>query len=207
MEKDKLYELESAKCTLTDWLKAGLAQGMEQTDAKELGELVDMVKDLAEAKKYCMEACYYEKVVEAMEEGEEPRYGYSDNMGGNSGSNMGGHTGRRGYKPYIDQMPYMDAYMHDPDFKRTMKYGYTDWRPMMTDGDERYGKAYNEYQSAKRHYTETNSRTDKDEMNVHAQEHLNDSITTLRDIWKMADPELKKRMKTDLMNLTAEMTV
>ena len=35
-------------------------------DTKEIGELVDMVKDLAEAEKNCHKATYYETVVDAM---------------------------------------------------------------------------------------------------------------------------------------------
>lgn len=48
-------------------------------DAKELGEVVDMIKDFAEAEKYCQEACYYESIVEAMEESDDKhdRYGYT----------------------------------------------------------------------------------------------------------------------------------
>lgn len=188
MEKNDLKILEDTLCT---WLHTAVGRGMEAVDADELGKLVDMVKDMAEAKKYCLESKYYESVTKAMEEGEDPKYGYSIPR-----------------KPYMDQEPYISAYMHDPNkFKDNMRYGYTDWSPSMGTGDERYGKSYHEYKNAKRHYTETNSATDKEMMNLHANEHLNDSLTTLRDIWKSADPELKKRMKADLMTLTSEMTV
>ena len=33
------------------------------------------------------------------------------------------------------------------------------------------------------------------------------TIGTLKEIWEDADPDLRKRMKTDLTKLTAEMTV
>ena len=36
-------------------------------NAGELGEFVDMIKDLAEAEKYCYEAWYYYAITEAME--------------------------------------------------------------------------------------------------------------------------------------------
>lgn len=39
---------------------------LDQVDAKELGEAVDMIKDMEEA-------CYYAKITEAMEKGEEEK--------------------------------------------------------------------------------------------------------------------------------------
>ena len=50
---------------LTD---AQLAKGAECIDAAELGEVIDMIKDLAEAKKEIVEACYKMQIMEAMEE-------------------------------------------------------------------------------------------------------------------------------------------
>lgn len=44
-------------------------------------------------------------------------------------------------------------------------------------------------------------------MNAHALEHVSDTIATMRDIWKSADPDLKKRMKSDFTNLLSEMTI
>ena len=84
------------------------------------------------------------------------------------------------------------------------KSGYTDDR-MMDDMDDRYGKAYNEYKMSKRHYTETKSPADKEEMDRHANEHMMDTIATIREIYKSADPELRTRMKGDLTKLIGEM--
>lgn len=208
--ESEIEDMKEVGCTLMSWLKMGVAQGCESANAEEMGRMVDMVHHMAEAKRNCLEAKYYETVIDAMEEGEEPRYGYNSmHMANGQFGSRSGRGGRRGYRPYMDEEPYIDAYLHDPDFRDTMRMGYTDWRPSMGDSmrDERYGKAYNDYQTSKRHYTETNSRSDKDEMNAHAMEHMSDTIATLRDIWKSADPELKKRMKTDLTNLTTEMVV
>ena len=59
-------------CALKDRALALLEMGMNQDvsviDAKEIGELMDIVKDATEAIKYSEEACYYHKVVEAMDE-------------------------------------------------------------------------------------------------------------------------------------------
>lgn len=213
MERSSEYnDLKEAGCTLMSWLKMGLSQGCENANVEEMESVVNMVHHIAEAKRNCMEAKYYETVVEAMEEGgEEGRYGYNSyRMSNGQYAPKGSGSRVRGYRPYLDQEPYIDGYLNDPYFRDNMKYGYAEWKPMMDvnpSHDERYGKAYNDYQTAKRHYTETNSRSDKEEMTTHAMEHVNDTISTLRDIWKSADPELKKRMKTDLTNLTTEMVV
>lgn len=44
---------------------------LDQVDAKELGEVVDMIKDMEEA-------CYYAKIIEAMEKGEEEKKYYTE---------------------------------------------------------------------------------------------------------------------------------
>lgn len=49
---------------------------ISQVDAKELGEVIDIAKDMAELIKYCEEACYYHKVTEAMDEGSEEEKKY-----------------------------------------------------------------------------------------------------------------------------------
>lgn len=45
--------------------------GIDRVNVNELGELVDMVKDLAEAKEKCRKARYYEAVTQHMENGGE----------------------------------------------------------------------------------------------------------------------------------------
>ena len=42
------------------------ATDLDRVNVNELGEFVDMVKDLAEAMKYCHEASYYEATIHAM---------------------------------------------------------------------------------------------------------------------------------------------
>lgn len=198
-------DIEYMKEKLTGCMKSAIDTGIEKVDTKEAGEIVDMIKDLAMAEKYCWEKKYYKAVVEAMEEGNEPTYGYNHYRYSNGHYAPKG-SGHMGYRPYMDQEPYINGYLNDPDFKDKMRMGYID-EQYRDNGDGRYGKAYNEYRMAKKHYTETNSMTDKEEMNMHANEHVNDMITTVRDIWKGADPDLKKKMKNDIQNLMSEMTI
>ena len=57
--KDMCKKLEEA-------VKHELSKGIENVDAKELGEVVDMIKDLYEAKEKIVNACYYKGVLEAL---------------------------------------------------------------------------------------------------------------------------------------------
>lgn len=69
-------ELNKLKYDLLDAAREEMAKGKERVNTEELGEVIDMIKDLAEAEKCCMEAAYYENVVEAMGD----RYGYTRDM-------------------------------------------------------------------------------------------------------------------------------
>lgn len=67
--------------------------GEDRMDVKTMGDLADIVKDLAEAEHHCWEAQYYRTVTEAMEGGSSGSSGYGS--GGGSGSSANG--GRMGY--------------------------------------------------------------------------------------------------------------
>lgn len=212
----KLMELCECKDTLLCWLKTAIAKGMDECDAKELGEVVDMIKDCAEAEKLCREALYYETVTEAMEDAGE----YDDRMGynhyhtnsGRFATKGNGHM-VRGYNPTVEQMPYVGAYIRDPngfrdEMRDRMGYMEPDYRRPGYDFDEtvdRYGRAYKEFKDAKRHYTKTNSPVDKEEMEHRSNEHMANLITATREMYQSAEPALKQRMKTDLMGLMNEM--
>lgn len=73
---DKYKDLHDIKCDLVDSIKAKFAEGIQSVDAGEMGAAVDMVKDLAQAEKDCMEACYYTMLIEGMEGGEDGPMGY-----------------------------------------------------------------------------------------------------------------------------------
>ena len=80
---DKLMDM---KKKLEFMVDCELSKAKEQIDAKELGEVVDMIKDLAEANYYC-------KITEAMEN--------QDNQYGRDY----GYRGRLGYMPYDSMNP------------------------------------------------------------------------------------------------------
>lgn len=182
----KLEPIKSAKEDLVMAFRSQIAKGIDCIDAKEAGEVTDMIKDLAETEKLCYEACYYKTVIEAMEEvDDEPMYddnmsaGYTRTMprmrmGYNNRRMSNGQYASRGRghvsgynRPYVDQEPYIDNYLNDPNFKRNMRYGYSD--------------------------------------NESMEETVDHSVETIKDIWQDARPELRKKMKEDLQKLVSEM--
>lgn len=168
------------------------------TAVQMLGEYVDMIKDLAEAEKACQEACYYESVVKAMDEYDDnPRMGYNPNrnsMGqysdGRGGNRSQSGNRRSGYIPDVDAYGRYDG----------MRMDDSEW-------DDQYGRPFNQFRKAKRHYTQTHSPEDKNRMKEHANEHMMETMMTMREIYEDADPDMKKRMKSDLTKLVSEMTV
>lgn len=186
-------ELKRIKERITDEVLAQMGD-LKSVDVKELGEAIDMIKDLAEAEYYC-------NVVLAMEEGTDDRHGYPKKKRDIP------------YRPYVDQEPYVNEYMGWNDEVYPDKgYMYPSTRMNIKtkdglDGTNRYGKPYNDYNASKKAYTRTNSASDKEEMNMHAKEHISDTITTLQEIWDAADTELKRRMKADIQELLNRMDV
>lgn len=205
-------------CTLldimTDGLKSATNQGLNNLDTHEAGQVADIIKDLSEAKKNLTDAeknewesCYYASIVKAMKDAdergdEEDRYGYI--------LREASRMGKRGM-----QRDRIKRWVRDPDTFEDEMYdraGYTPGRKMSRDdrssdnsSDERYGKPYREYIDSRRHYSESKSQADKDMMEMYANEHLMDVMGSVREIYKTADPDMRKRMKSDLTKLVGEM--
>lgn len=199
---------------MTDGLKSATNQGLNNLDTHEAGQVADIIKDLSEAKKNLTDAeknewesCYYASIVKAMKDAdergdEEDRYGYIPR----EASRMG----KRGM-----QRDRIKRWVRDPDTFEDEMYeraGYTPGRKMSRDdrssdnsSDERYGKPYREYIDSRRHYSESKSQADKDMMEMYANEHLMDVMGSIREIYKSADPDMRKRMKSDLTKLVGEM--
>lgn len=198
---DEMCEM---KETLVKWAKSEIERGPENVNTEEMGQVIDMIKDLAVAEEKCIKACYYEAILKEMGHEEKGDRAYMDRMG---------YDGKKKFMPpkYREDEPMADMYWLD-----NMRMGYPksgrsrDSMGRFKSGydggmDDRYGRPYNEYKEAKRHYTETKSSADKDEMDRHANEHVMDTIATIREIYKSADPELRTRIKGDLTKLVGEM--
>ena len=111
---DKIYEIKNR-------LLEQVERDMREKGADRLDkDMVDMIKDLAEAEKCCWEAEYYRSVSEAMEREGGSGYGSSSGQQGGSSSSGwqnqygSGRGGRRGYSGmgYQEAMDTMRHYMH-----------------------------------------------------------------------------------------------
>lgn len=115
--KKKTSKIEDAKERLVEAFNGAISGGIESLDTEEAGAVTDMIKDLAEAEEKCWKACYYKKIVEAMDESNE-RMGY-DRYRYANGEFAPKGRGTRGYTP---------VYMEGEDFYKDMSdhmLGYT----------------------------------------------------------------------------------
>ena len=200
---EKYNDICSLKHHMLHYVMGETEKGFEPTPEKVhvLKEYIEMIKCLAETEKECQEAGYYEAVVQAMEETgmmESERMGYNPNrnrMGqysdGRAGNRNGdsGSNSRRGYSP--DRM-----------YSRMMP---GDDRDEWGDDDPRHSEAFNRFRKAKRYYTKSHSEEDKQRMKDASNEHMMETMSTIREMWDDADPDLRARMKTDLTNLVANL--
>ena len=110
---------------LTKCAEMELEKGVENVDTKEMGEVVDIIKDLAEAE-------YYAKISKAMDESEygedydymgaydDMRKGYRGQPRDSRGRYMSRRGGRRGYEEPMYYMP-LDVYKdYSPEELRDM---------------------------------------------------------------------------------------
>lgn len=200
---EKMQRIKDMKHGLIDKAYAEIESGITKPEEIVLlGEIVDMIKDLADAEKNCMEACYYDTVVDAMHEAEDepmgysgssfnrtmrPSYGYNNRRYANGRYAPKGRGRRMGYMPETQTMVDEDGYMVDAMH------------------DTRHGRAYNEYQDAKRHYHETNSKEWHDKMKDKSEEHMRDTMDSLREMWHESDEDTKHKLKDNIQKLMQEM--
>lgn len=205
--KDRLVQ--DLRCEVSKGLYSGVC-------IPELGQVVDMIKDLAEAEEKCMKTCYYEHVIREMSEAQNrarygmpmmnPTVGYDNWRYSSSGRFApSGHGHRSGY--HDDMMMGMeeDYYLDGMLPEGYRKGGHYGSHSSGYTPNQMYGKAYHEYQNAKRHYTETKSLEDKKRMDTHAMEHMDNLIDSTKEMFHSADAPLKKQMKADIKALLSEM--
>lgn len=154
---------------LTEKALAELDKGIENVDTKEMGEVVDMIKDLNEAE-------YRAVIVKSMKEADEEQKEYDKELLRALKDEYGEEGGRR----YYDQYRYANGrfapkgrgtrrgYEEPPYYHMPVNYNDMEY---MRDMDKSRGKMYysepiaphvseSNYDRAKRHYTETKEITD-----------------------------------------------
>lgn len=203
----KIKELEKKiiECTLAKADECGL----EAIDTEELGQITDMIKDLAEAR-------FHEATTKAMEEAEE----YYDEMGDQA------EHGRMGY----DNYRYMRTGRYAPKGRGTYvgRGGYTPFyegRDDRMDGGERaryvngdsngrlgfpmpsngYGRAYDEFTERKRAYQANQSADNRRMMEESADKHLDEAVITIKEMWADVDQPMRQKMKEKLTKLIHDM--
>lgn len=181
---EKLHDICAMKKKLIGWAQEAMSNGVESVDTNELGEAIDMIKDLYEAELYCVEACYYDTVTEAMNQNAETYDKHSFWMN------------RAGMKWPPDKRLYWD----DADYES----GHMGYMNHKTSRSE-IGRNWDHYMDARRHYQATKSDSDRMEMSASAQMHMGETIATLREMWRDADPDLRQKMKKDFSALLQEL--
>lgn len=199
-------------------------------EAKEIGEWVDIAKDIV---------CYDKdmRLIEAMDE--EEKYGDVDYRMGYRGRDSRGRfvhrTGRgrsAGYTPYVHMMPpFMDGMYDEYDGMMPEDYrmGYSDGRGGRSGnygdtgnsgnsggqgnnsgrygysegnrGGSRYGESYDDYRKARRHYSETKSPEHQKEMKEKIGEVFDDMEAITVDMVKDMSPEDKQKYKAKLQQM------
>lgn len=174
---EKLKELNELKHDLIDAVKAQVAGGLENVNTEELGEVVDMIKDLAEAEEACMEACYYETVTEAMTEGE-------DRMGYDRWRYASGRFAPKG----------RGTYGYTPDTMMPMAAGYTTDR-MMPSSERTETERSGVYPTDR-----YNARMGYDAGTVEG------VIDTMGEMWSKADKATKRKMRAHVEDFMHQMS-
>lgn len=185
----KMGELEGK---ILDMVGMETAAGLAPVNARELGEAVDMLKDLAEAKYYC-------SIVTAMEaEGNGGSMGYNNRRYASgrfapAGRGTMGYDGGMGYEG--------GSYGYDGQMNGQMGYQGDSGRQ----GGSNYGMGYQRYQQARMGYTQSKTAPNKRAMDDAANEHLQDVMDSVRDIWRDADAGQRVQMKNALVGFVNEL--
>lgn len=186
-----------------------MEQGLEKVNAKEMGEVVDMIKDSYEIEKLKAEKKYYDSVVDAMHEHQSDVVDYED-MGypvrrDSRGRFMsGGRSNRMGYNSYAHRPEDMtrDMYWDDRGYG---DMGYNGNRGSgngrSNSSNSRYGYSHDEYVQKRSEYPMTDPESAKQRKQL-----LNDYMDDLYDMAKEMvqdmSPEEKQMWKNKLTQIT-----
>ena len=176
----------------------GTVQGqmgdLKKVNAKEMGEVIDMIKDLEEAMYYC-------SIIEAMEETSEKEEHVQAPMnisyymeGGNGTSGYDGQTNPhtiRNYVPYMEYAPYM---MRDKDWRE----GHLNYEDGGTSGNGR------SYYSRRMYMEGKNSGADDQKSMKDLDHYIKDLGEDLVEMINKATPEEKQVLSNKLAQLSAK---
>lgn len=188
---------------LTKCAEMELEKGIENINAEEMGEVTDMIKDLAEAE-------YYSKISKAMDEAE---YGVDyDYMGAYDEHSRKGYRGqprdskgrymRRRYTEPMYKMPEMDWEWDGMEYDRDMdkhmgKMYYTEPMTMTHHTESGYDRARRGYEESKAMHKD-NSPESKQMKMKSLEDYTKELATDITDMVKDMSAEEKNMLKNKL---------
>lgn len=188
---------------LEEYSLAEISKERNQINTKELGEVVDMMKDLSEVKKNKAEADYYCALTEAMEDAE---YGIDYDFEGPIRKGYGTRGMRRGYSN--NNMMPMDDYRMTQDgriygYNRNTnqgRQGSSMGSGMTSRGNSRYGFSHDEYMEAKDKYSMNDPEGRQKRMEA-LDDYLDDLSDSAKEMIANMTPEEKQVWKTKTSRL------
>lgn len=209
-----MYRIHDMLEDVSEAASTELAKGTEKVNTKEFGEVVDMIKDLSEAEKNKMEACYYKTLIEAMENSEYgedyDEYGPMERRGYSRGSGSGGNRGggnRGGSNRGGGRRNYP---MDDYEYGRMSYNGGGSRGGSGNSGssggssNSRYGYSYDNYMNNRANYSTSDPEDKKERMKM-MDEYTKDLMTSISDVMQDVSPEEKMMLKTKLSKVMSTM--
>lgn len=201
---DMMMRMGGIEEKLLTMLETECMKGLENADAKEMGEVVDMLKDLGEAKYYC-------SIVMAMEEEGEGPMGYNSRRYANGRYAPKGR-GSMGYEPMMmdEPMGYGTAY-DGYQGRSNGSMGYTDGNGQggSQNGSQArsmgYGTAYDRYQQARMGYQQRKTAENRRGMDEAANEHVREFTDTMTEMWQEADQSQRNQMRNALVKFVNDL--
>lgn len=201
--EETMMRMSAIEGKILEMLEVESMKGLENADAAELGEVIDMLKDLAEAKYYC-------SVVMAMDQG-------SDTMGYNSRRYSDGRyapkgRGTMGYEPMMMDEPMGYGMGYDGSQGRSNgSMGYTggNGQSGSQNGSQGrsmgYGTAYDRYQQARMGYQQSRTAENRRGMDEAANEHVREFTDTMTEMWQDADQSQRNQMRNALVKFVNDL--
>lgn len=199
---------------LSECAKCEIDKGIENIDPCEMGQVTDMMKDLAEAMYYrtlmkSMEESSADETMEMFERLGDGRRFYDNYRYSNGRFAPKGRGTRRGYDepPYFHMTPEMYRGMeHDRDIDRN--YGRMYYTEPATSG---MNMTESGYDKAKRHYTETkemhkaNTAEDKEHKLKSLENYMKELSSDITELLADMTAEERTMLKSKLSTLVSKM--
>lgn len=187
---------------LEEFSLAEVSKERNQINTKELGEVVDMMKDLSEVKKNKAEADYYCALTEAMEDAQ---YGVDYDFEGPIRRGYGTRGMRRGYDsnmmPMDDYNMPQDGRIYGYNRNNNMsRQGSNMGSRMTSGGNSRYGYSHDEYMKTKDAYSMNDPEGRQKRMET-LDDYLNDLGESAKEMVEGMTPEEKQVWKTKISRL------